>query len=258
MVTKLRDQSPDLLAPDRLDLNRAALLLDVDGTLLEIAATPDDVVVPPSLVGTLRQLLERSHGAVALISGRTIETLDRLFRPLAMPAVGQHGAEIRLSPNGPVRRNGASLGGGLRRRIHRLAAIDGRILIEEKSHSMSVHFRRAPEHEAFLKREVATIVAEEAAPGSAEFMFGKAVIDIKPASFNKGTAVREVMSAPPFAGRRLVFIGDDTTDEAVFAILADLGGIGFSVGRKMQAARGVFASPADVRSWLARVAEAAR
>jgi trehalose 6-phosphate phosphatase len=89
-------------------------------------------------------------------------------------------------------------------------------------------------------------------------MFGKAVIDIKPSSFSKGTAVREVMAAPPFAGRRLVFIGDDTTDESVFAILPDFGGLGFAVGRGIKAAQNVFASPAQVRSWLDRVAEAAR
>lgn len=258
MVTRLWDQSPDLFAPDLIDLDRAALLLDVDGTLLEIAATPEEVVVPPSLVGTLRRLFERAGGAVALVSGRTIETLDRLFRPLTMPAVGQHGAEIRLCPHGPVRRDRASLSPGLRRRIRVLAANDDRVLIEEKSRSMSVHFRRAPEYETFLKREVAKIVAEETAPGSVEFMFGKAVIDIKPSSFSKGTAVREVMAAPPFAGRRLVFIGDDTTDESVFAILPDFGGLGFAVGRGIKAAQNVFASPAQVRSWLDRVAEAAR
>lgn len=258
MVTKFGDQSPHFLAPDPVDLSRAALLLDVDGTLLEIAATPEEVVVPPSLVRTLGQLLERAGGAVALVSGRTIETLDRLFRPLSMPAVGQHGAEIRLSPGGPVRCNHASLSPELRRRIHVLATINSCVLVEEKSRSMSVHFRRAPEYEAFLRQEVAKVVAAEARPDSVEFMFGKAVIDIKPSSFSKGTAVREVMAAPPFAGRRLVFIGDDTTDESVFAILPDLGGLGFAVGRNMKAAHGVFASPAQVRSWLARVAEAAR
>ncbi len=258
MVTKLRDQSADLPAPDRVDLNRAALLLDVDGTLLDIAATPDDVDVPPDLIGTLERLLKRAGGAVALVSGRTIHTLDRLFRPLSLPAIGQHGAEVRITPHGPVRRDRRSLGRELRNRMHLLAEVDGRVLIEEKSRSMSVHFRRAPEYEALLKREVTKIVSAEAEPDSVEVMFGKAVIDIKPSSFSKGTAVRELMAAPPFAGRRLVFIGDDTTDESVFAILPDLGGIGFSVGRKMQAARGVFASPADVRSWLARVAEAAR
>ena len=94
METELSGEPAELLPPDQIDLRRTALLLDVDGTLLEIAATPNDVVVPPALRGTLQQLMERSEGAVALVSGRTIETLDRLFRPLRLPAIGQHGAEM--------------------------------------------------------------------------------------------------------------------------------------------------------------------
>ena len=258
METELSDESADLLPPDQIDLQRTALLLDVDGTLLEIAATPKDVVVPPSAARHLQQLRRRSGGAVALVSGRTIETLDRLFRPLRLPAIGQHGAEMRLSAYGPMLQNPASLSRELRSRIHLLAKVDRRILVEEKSHSMSVHYRRAPQHEAFLKNEVAEIVAAEAEPDSVEFMFGKAVIDIKPRIFSKGSAVRKVMASAPFAGRRLVFIGDDTTDESVFAILPELNGIGFAVGSAVRGTHGTFTSPAHVRSWLARVASGAR
>lgn len=258
METELSEKSADLLPPDQIDLQRTALLLDVDGTLVDIAVMPNDVVVPPTLRGTLMQLLERSGGAVALVSGRTIETLDRLFRPLCLPAIGQHGAEMRLSGGGPLLQNPALLSRELRSRVHLLAKVDRGILIEEKSHSMAVHYRRAPQHEAFLKNEVAEIVAAEAEPDSVEFMFGKAVIDIKPRVFSKGSAVREVMASAPFAGRRLVFIGDDTTDESVFAILPELNGIGFAVGRAVRGTHGSFASPAQVRSWLARVASGAR
>jgi trehalose 6-phosphate phosphatase len=256
--TELHREGADLLSPDGIDLNRTALLLDVDGTLLEIAEKPDDVVVPASLCDTLRELLRRSGGAVALVSGRTIETLDRLFRPLLMPTVGQHGAEMRLSPQGPLLRHATSLSQALRSRIHHLAESDRHILVEEKSNSLAVHYRLSPQHEAFLKNEVPRIVAAEAEPDSVEIMFGKAVIDIKPKLFNKGSAVREVMTSAPFAGRRLVFIGDDTTDESVFAILPELNGIGYAVGRVMSGAQGSFSSPAHVRSWLARIASSAR
>jgi trehalose 6-phosphate phosphatase len=252
METELSHESADLLPPGQIDLQRTALLLDVDGTLLEIAATPKDVVVPPTLCGTLQQLLERSGGAVALVSGRTIKTLYRLFRPLRLPAIGQHGAEMRLSADGPLLQNPASLSRELRSRIHLLAKVDRRILVEEKSHSMAVHYRRAPQHEAFLKKEVK--VAAEAEPDRVEFMFGKDVIDIKPRIFSKGSAVREVMASAPFAGRLLVFIGDDTTDESVFAILPELNGVGFAVGRRVRGTHGTFTSPAHVRSWLTRVA----
>jgi trehalose 6-phosphate phosphatase len=258
METELPGESVELLPPDQIDLQRTALLLDVDGTLLEIAAMPKDVVVPPALRGTLQQLMERSQGAVALVSGRTIATLDRLFRPLRMAAVGQHGAEIRLSADGPLLQNPASLNPELRSQLNRLAKVDRRLLVEDKSHSMSVHFRLAPQYETFLKKEVTKIVAAEAEPDSVEFMFGKAVIDIKPRIFSKGSAVREVMASVPFAGRRLVFIGDDTTDESVFAILPELNGIGFAVGRAVPGTHGTFASPPHVCSWLTRIASAER
>jgi trehalose 6-phosphate phosphatase len=258
MDTELRCQDTHVLSPDRVDLNRTALLLDVDGTLLDIAEKPDDVVVPALLRDTLQELLRRAEGAVALVSGRTIETLDRLFRPLLMPAVGQHGAEMRLSPHHPLLRHATSLSQALRRQIHHLARTDRHILVEEKSNSLAIHYRLSPQHEALLKREVPQIVAAEAEPDSVEVMFGKAVIDIKPKLFNKGSAVREVMMTAPFAGRRLVFIGDDTTDESVFAILPELNGIGYAVGRAVSGTQGTFSSPAHVRSWLANIAASAR
>ena len=103
-------------APDSIDVNLTALLLDVDGTLLDLAPTPDGVVVPRLLASTLRDLLAQFGGAVALVSGRTIATLDRLFAPLAMPAIGGHGAELRLSGDGPItKRRPAPLGAQLRR-----------------------------------------------------------------------------------------------------------------------------------------------
>ena len=66
-------------------------------------------------------------------------------------------------------------------------------------------------------------------------------------------AVRELMKYPPFAGRHPIFIGDDITDEPVFGVIAEFGGMGFSVGRVVPGADGFFDTPADVRSWLARI-----
>jgi trehalose 6-phosphate phosphatase len=251
-------ESADLPSADRIDLNRTALLLDVDGTLIDIAERPDDAVVPHSLCVTLQELLARTGGAVALVSGRTIAALDRLFRPLLMPAVGQHGAEMRISPNAPLICSPASLSQTLRTKIQQLAQLDRRILVEEKSNALAVHYRLVPQREHFLKREVQRATAGETDPDSVEIMFGKAVIDIKPKLFNKGSAVREIMASAPFAGRRLVFVGDDTTDESVFAILPELNGIGYSVGRRVKGTQGTFAAPAEVRSWLSHIASTAR
>lgn len=242
-------------SPDSIDVTRTALLLDVDGTLLDIAETPDGVVVPATLESTLRDLLSQSGGAVALVSGRTIDTLDRLFAPLKLPAIGGHGAEMRLSGDGAVsKRRPPLLGDSLSRRLHALADIDPQLLVEDKHHSIAVHYRLAPQQEAFLKKEIADIVTADPTD-HVEILFGKAVIEIKPKQFNKGTAVTELMTKPPFAGRTAFFIGDDTTDESVFAILPDLAGVGFSVGRAMLGAEGIFESPQAVRAWLARLCD---
>ena len=240
-------------SPNIVDLGRDALLLDVDGTLLDIAPTPDAVVVPPMLREILADLIERTDGAVALVSGRRIATLDRLFAPLVAPAIGGHGAEMRLAASEPLLETSvAMLSRTLRRELQLLADADPRVLVEDKAHSLALHYRLVPEMESVLKVAVGEIVAAES-NGEVEFLLGKHVIDVKPKQFSKGSAVRELMSRPPFAGRRPVFVGDDTTDESVFAILPGLGGCGYSVGRAVDATQGTFASPNDVRSWLRQI-----
>jgi trehalose 6-phosphate phosphatase len=252
-----RRNSRAIPSPDTIDVTRTALLLDVDGTLLDIASTPDGVVVPRVLASTLRNLLAQSGGAVALVSGRTIVTLDRLFGPLTMPAIGCHGAEMRVAGDGAIsKRRPSTLSKSLRRKLHALAGIDPRLLVEDKLHSVAVHYRLALQREGFLKQEVEAIVAADH-ESEVESLFGKAVIEVKPKHFNKGTAVTELMTYEPFAGRTPLFIGDDTTDEAVFAILPDLAGYGFSVGREMAGADGVFESPQAVRAWLAGLSDRA-
>ena len=83
---------------DPLDLRDFAVLLDVDGTILDIAPTPHAVHVPETLLRTLSLVGERTHGAIALVSGRPIANLDLIFAPLRLPAIGGHGAEIRPDP----------------------------------------------------------------------------------------------------------------------------------------------------------------
>ena len=238
---------------DAIDLRRIALLLDVDGTLLDIAPTPTEVVVPPMLPEMLGDLIGRADGAIALVSGRRIEGLDRIFSPLIAPAIGGHGAEIRTAAGEPVLElSPATLSKSLRRELHLLADVAAGVLIEDKAHSMAVHYRLAPEHETFLKVAVKEIVASES-NANLEFLLGKQVIDIKPKHFSKGSAVRDLMRRKPFAGRKPLFVGDDTTDESVFAILPQLKGCGYSVGRPVVGTQGTFASPQDVRSWLRQI-----
>lgn len=250
MRTAAHSDRAEASPPTDVDLASTALLLDVDGTLLDIAPSPDEVVVPPTLREVLRDLIDRSAGAVALVSGRTIATLDRLFSPLVAPAIGGHGAEMRISPDVPVVQTSRTrLSKRVRERLHELAAADSRLLLEDKSHSLALHYRHAPERETSLKDAVRGIVAGER-NGALEYLFGKSVIDVKPKRFSKGLAVRELMRHAPFAGRTPLFIGDDTTDESVFAILPSLDGSGYSVGRSFAGTHGTFGTSQDVRDWL--------
>jgi trehalose 6-phosphate phosphatase len=234
-------------------LDGVALLLDVDGTLLDIAPTPQEVRMSTALQGSLARLLARTGGALALVSGRTLANLDGLFAPLRLPAIGGHGAEIRLSTdrNAPAT-EAAALSEDLRERL--LALSGAGVMIEDKGYSVALHYRLAPEKGEILQAAVSAIIAEE--PRPVEMLPGKAVIEVKPAGFTKGTALRHLMGYPPFAGRHPIFIGDDITDEAAFAVLREFGGSGFSVGRHIPGVYGHFRAPGDVRRWLEEISHA--
>jgi len=237
--------------PTPNDLGSMALLLDVDGTILDTAITPDSVVVPRSFRSSLRALHAMSDGALALVSGRLIRDLDAVFSPLRLPAIGGHGAELRLAGDDAMKmRYGVVIDGALRNLIAAAAAADPRIILEDKGSSLALHYRLAPQMDSVLKSRVAAIIASTGVQGL-EVMHGKAVIEIKPITFNKGEAVLELMKNPPFEHRKPVFVGDDSTDESVFHVLPALGGTGYSVERLIPGADGTFNSPYDVRRWLA-------
>jgi trehalose 6-phosphate phosphatase len=232
-----------------IDIAKVAILLDVDGTILDVAATPQGVVVPASLVRTLGELHARTDGALALVSGRLIENLDDLFVPLKLPCVGGHGVEWRISGGAPIQRRYAELSLFLKERVTAGVAADPRIIVEDKGSSLAVHYRLAPELGPLIKNKIAAIL-DRAPVENLEMLYGKAVIEIKPTSFNKGVAVCELMKSPPFAQRTPLFIGDDVTDESVFAVLPALGGFGYSVGREVAGVEGTFGGPQEVRDWL--------
>lgn len=235
----------------QLDLNKVALLLDVDGTLLDIAATPDAVHVPDDLTRALKRLFTLTGGAVALVSGRPIADLDGLFAPLALPAIGGHGAEMRLG--GATVNAVAPLPEELRRRLAEARSLDADILIEDKGYSLALHYRNAPHAKGRLRRHIEAVrvdFPEEAL----EFLPGKAVFEIKRPGVDKGESVRRLMRHAPFSGRQPVFVGDDVTDDSVFAALPALGGIGFSIRRPFDGLAGIFCSPAAFRRALQNVA----
>jgi len=226
----------------------SAMLLDVDGTLLDLAPTPREVFVPRELRQTLRRLYERTGGATAFVSGRPVEELDLIFAPLQLPAIGNHGCEFRLTPSGSMHPAGASpLPTKLKQRFAAIAELGPGILVEDKKYSIALHYRLAPDMEEEV-REAAALICEEL-DQPLELLFGKFVVEVKQSGFSKATAVRELMKHAPFAGRRPVFIGDDTTDEPVFPVVPEFGGAGFAVGRHIPGT-GHFGHPRDVRRWL--------
>jgi trehalose 6-phosphate phosphatase len=231
---------------------RWALFLDVDGTLLEVAATPESVYVSEGLKILLNELSERLGGALALISGRTIEDLDRLFAPLRFCASGVHGAE-RREANGRLVR--AALEHDDLREAHAelmgfVRAHDG-LLLEDKSFALALHYRLAP-HLEEAAHELMRATLERL--GSKYLLQpGKRVLEIRPAAWSKGTAVRSFLQEAPFAGRAPIYIGDDVTDEHAFEAVNELQGLSVRVGDAV-ATRARFRLPTvtDVHKWLSQ------
>ncbi len=259
---RLDDAAPeDEEAPDAVPvpgslvphLGEAAVLLDIDGTLLDIMPTPREVWVPPGLARTLNGLHRRTGGALALVSGRSLNDIDLIFAPDQFPAVGGHGAEMRLSADSEaVAAHAPPLDKELKRRLAAIARLSPGILLEDKGYSLALHYRLAPHAEKAIYEAVSLIRAD--LPGAPiEVLPGKQVCEIKHAGFTKATGVRELMTHPPFRGRKPFFIGDDVTDETVFAIMPDLDGISFSVGRRSRGVAGHFDAPSDVREFLAHL-----
>jgi trehalose 6-phosphate phosphatase len=233
--------------------DECAILLDIDGTLLDLAPTPREVWVPPGLAKTLNGLLEKTSGALALVSGRSLNDIDLIFAPEQFPAVGGHGAEMRISTDSEaVATHAPPMDKELKRRLAAIAKLSPGILLEDKGYSLALHYRLAPHAEKAIY-EAVSLIRADLPNAPIEVLPGKCVCEIKHSGFNKATGVLELMAHEPFRGRHPIFIGDDVTDETVFAIMPDLGGLAFSVGRRATGVADHFDEPRDVREWLARL-----
>src|SRR5438445_2069729 len=209
---------PSSLVPH---LSETAVLLYIDGTLLELMPTPREVWVPPGLAKTLNRLLVRTNGALAMVSGRSLNDIDLIFAPEQFPAVGGHGAEMRIDPDSEsVAAHAPPLDKELKRRLAAIAKLSPGILLEDKGYSLALHYRLAPHAEKAIYAAVSLIRAD--LPNAPiEVLPGKCVCEIKHSAFTKASGVRELITHAPFKGRRPIFIGDDVTDEAVFEIMPD-------------------------------------
>lgn len=230
-----------------------ALFLDLDGTLLDFAATPDAVRASPALIVDLSRLYDVLGGAIAIVSGRTIAGIDQLLSPLRLPAAGQHGAELRLAPSHAIEIAATMT---VARHWHdRLAALVRNhpgVLIENKGLAIAVHFRNAHPAETPIRDTLVDLVLEDP-----RFVLqgGKFVWELRPRNHDKGTALRRLMSVEPFAGRIPVVLGDDSTDEDAFAAARALGGQVIRIGNSGHG-DATLADPAAAREWLHSCAEA--
>lgn len=258
--------------PNLPDPGNVALFLDLDGTLLDLAATPDQVVAEPGLRALLLQLERRTAGALALVTGRQVAFVDALFPGHHFPGhhfpghhftvAGLHGAELRP---------GTSAGGGIAaiaaptRETQSFQAAFSRmntaarglgLLTEDKGAAFALHYRQAPE----LRGEAERIMAEAARIAGPGYRLreGKCVIELCPAGADKGAALRNLMASPPFNSRHPLAAGDDLTDEAMFKAANALGGLSIRIGAQdsPSAATARIASPATFRAWLTHLAAA--
>lgn len=231
-----------------------SLFLDVDGTLIDLAPTPESVVVSDALLDELRLVETRLDGALALVSGRPIGELDRLFAPLRLRASGVHGAEICYAPNDPTKLLTAErLPARAWEELQRLLDAFPGVFAENKGVSFAVHYNLARFYEKELFLALRRFTAQLAALG-VQLAQGRMVFEIKLPGFDKGSAIRRFMARAPFAGRRPIFIADDKMDWPGFETVMALGGVGFSVGGEIAGLSGSFERPSAVRAWLGKVA----
>jgi len=252
----LLSQCNDLPAPELpADARAWAYLLDIDGTLLELAETPEAVTVPHDLVPRLQRLRGLVGGALALVSGRPLGDIDRLFAPARFPAAGVHGAELRLS-DGAVRRitfDPRTLDPA-RDAFAAFAAAHPEIQVEDKRFGVTLHFRRRPDLAAEAHR-LGTELGERLGP-EFHLLEGKMVLEIRAGAASKGAAVDAFLQDPQFAGRVPVYVGDDLTDEDAFRTVNARGGISVIVGSPgATRARTRLPDVTAVRRWLAAAVE---
>lgn len=226
-----------------------ALFLDLDGTLIDIAATPASVVVPPDLVRALQRATAALGGALAIVSGRPLADLDALLAPFEFAGGAEHGAVVRKA-NGSVETLGTAVPGDWVAALRVTAADRTGVLIEEKSHSVVAHYRQAPADGPMLLAAAERLVAQ--APELFEVLRGNMAIEIRPRAANKARPVEVLMASPPFQGRVPIFVGDDLTDEDGFRAVEALGGAALRVGHAF------LGRPLEVRRWLTRVGDLVR
>ena len=234
-----------------------AWFFDIDGTLVELAQVPSGIVLDDEMAAIIERLRSLSGGAVALVTGRKIEEVDRLLPLDALPIAGQHGFELRrdadLIMDDPHQFDALS---EICARLEKESERHPGLMLERKNPCIALHYRARPRLGGYANR-VMRLLRDKYAP-SYKIQRGKLVVELRPSGTNKGVAVREFMSQAPFAGRRPVFVGDDLTDEAAFNVVNEMGGVSIKIGPGKTEAEFRLSGLSDLRDWLASGIETER
>ncbi len=235
-----------------------ALFLDIDGTLIDLAPSPDAIVVPTGLPQTLNAIADRLEGALALVTGRALAYADQLFQPYCFPIAGLHGCERRnaqrqvdrIIPTAEFEEMKASLAAA--------ATQWPGVLIEDKGAAIAAHYRQAPQWRVQLTEAVEHHLLQ--AGQDFTLQRGKMVLEIRPVHANKGSALRAYLEEAPFRGRRPIAIGDDLTDEEMFRVANSFGGHSIRIADLPGSteAHGIIPSAANLRDVLRKAANMGR
>jgi trehalose 6-phosphate phosphatase len=226
--------------------HRTALLLDMDGTLIDLAPTPDAVTVPPGLVDVLVSLREALGGALAIVTGRPVETVDRLFGDAPGAVAGEHGGAIRHARGEPIERpNLPAPPSAWLEAAEALVRSAPGALLERKARGFALHYRQVPEARDVFHNALTALIDARFEVHPAHMLW-----EVRPVGADKGHGVAALMQRVPFAERLPVFIGDDVTDEDGIRAAQELGGYGVRVGGGDSAARYRLADTDAVAAWL--------
>jgi trehalose 6-phosphate phosphatase len=231
-------------------LSRYAIFLDLDGTIVELVEHPDAVRVETSTLQLLETLRDKSGGALAVISGREIASIDLLLRPLVLPVAGVHGLE-RRDAAGSVFRHETSDIRPVTFILEKVIGEESGVIIEQKPGAVALHYRLRPD----LERRCCEIVEEVVGRRpDLRLVHGKMVFEILQKGADKGSVIEAFLSEPPFLGRKPIFAGDDVTDESGFSAVNALGGISIKVGASRTTARFRVRDIGELHDWLCKIA----
>ncbi|ARS54000.1 trehalose-phosphatase [Kushneria konosiri] len=237
-------------APDLPESGQAwALFLDLDGTLVDLVDHPDNIAVDGALRERLETLTDLLDGAVAVISGRAIDDLDRHLKLSSLAMSGQHGAEWRNSQGDrQIAREHQKALDAVREKVRKQVERDDALYLEDKGASLALHYRNRPDAGDMLKQELDSMI--EHYPDLLELHQGKFVFEIKGQGYDKGVALERFLAVAPFADRCPIFIGDDRTDEDGFRVVNARQGLAIKVGTGESVATCRLTDPAAVHAWL--------